>query len=201
MPAELYREMKTVGLYGGSFNPVHIGHLIVASYIAQWSDIDEVWLMLSPLNPFKTQNPDLLPVQIREDMLRLAVTDNSYLDICDEQLKMPVPSYTIDTLDSLSKVHPDISFRCIIGSDSWLGFTGWKEWERIVKEYGVIIYPRPGYAIDEASLPAGVIAVNAPAVDISSTFIRNALAEGKDVDYFVPDAVYNYIKSNNLYKK
>ncbi|MDE6650860.1 MAG: nicotinate-nucleotide adenylyltransferase [Paramuribaculum sp.] len=193
--------MKTVGLYGGSFNPVHVGHLIVASYIAQWSDIDEVWLMLSPLNPFKVQDRELLPIQPREDMLRLAVNNNCFLDICDEQLNMPVPSYTVDTLDSLSKTHPDISFRCIIGSDSWSGFTGWKEWERIISDYGVIIYPRPGYPVDDKSLPEGVIIVNAPSVDISSTFIRRAIAEGKDVDYFVPEAVNRYIKSNNLYKK
>ncbi|MDE5744207.1 MAG: nicotinate-nucleotide adenylyltransferase [Paramuribaculum sp.] len=195
------QQMKTVGLYGGSFNPVHIGHLIVASYIAQWTETDEVWLMLSPLNPFKTLDPELIPAQQREDMLRLAVEQNDILSICDEQLDMPMPSYTIDTLDALSATHPDISFRCIIGSDSWLGFTGWKDWQRIINEYGVIIYPRPGYPIDEHSLPDGVIIANAPGIDISSTFIRNAIAAGKDVNYFVPSAVYRYIRSNNLYIK
>ncbi len=193
--------MKTVGLYGGSFNPVHIGHLIVASYIAQWTGTDEVWLMLSPLNPFKTKDPALLPAEIREEMLRLAVEQNSFLSICDEQLNMPVPSYTIDTLDALAAAHPDISFRCIIGSDSWHGFTGWKEWQRIISEYGVIIYPRPGYPVEISSLPQGVIIADAPGVDISSTFIRNAVAEGKDVNYFVPPGVYQYIESNKLYKQ
>lgn len=193
--------MKTVGLYGGSFNPVHIGHLIVASYIAQWTEIDEVWLMLSPLNPFKTADPELLPADVRETMLRLAVEENSFLAICDEQLNMPVPSYTIDTLDALSDAHDDIEFRCIIGSDSWLDFTGWKDWKRIIDEYGVVIYPRPGYDVNESELPEGVTVAHAPKVDISSTFIREAVAAGKDVNYFVPAPVYHFIKSNKLYKK
>ena len=191
---------KTVGIYGGSFNPVHTGHLIVASYIAQWSEVDEVWLMLSPLNPFKAKDPELIDAEAREEMLRIAVEGNDILGICDEQLSMPVPSYTIDTLDALSARHPHTHFKCIIGSDSWKGFSGWKDYSRIISEYGVIIYPRPGYEVNPAELPEGVALVPAPCVDISSTFVRKAVREGKDVSYFVPDDVADYIAANRLYK-
>lgn len=190
----------TIGIYGGSFNPVHTGHLIVASYIAQWTDIDRVWLMLSPLNPFKAADPELIDAAEREQMLRLAVESTDCIEICDEQLSMPVPSYTIDTLDALSLKHPGVRFKCIIGSDSWAGFGGWKESRRIIERYGVVIYPRPGYDVDPATLPAGVSVANAPSVDISSTFIRRAVAAGRDVNYFVPPKVANYINEHNLYR-
>jgi nicotinate-nucleotide adenylyltransferase len=190
---------KTVGIYGGSFNPVHTGHLIVASYIAQWGNVDEVWLMLSPLNPFKAKDKSLADTAVRERMLRLAAEGSHCLRICDEQLSMPVPSYTIDTLDALAAKHPGTHFRCIIGSDSWAGFSGWKEAGRIISSYGVIIYPRPGYPVDAAQLPRGVTVVDAPTVEISSTFIRNAVAEGKDISYFVPAAVAEFISSTHLY--
>lgn len=191
---------RIVGVFGGSFNPVHTGHLIVASYIAQWSDADEVWLMLSPLNPFKAADPELIAVSPREDMLRVAVEESGFLKVCDTQLSLPVPSYTIDALDALSALYPDCDFRCIIGSDSWGGFPGWRESARIISDYGVIIYPRPGYPVDASALPSGVEIVDAPTVEISSTFIREACRHGKDISYLVPQSVRQYILDNNLYK-
>lgn len=194
------RQRRVVGVFGGSFNPVHTGHLIVASYIAQWSDADEVWLMLSPLNPFKAADPELIAAEPREEMLRLAAEESEALKVCDTQLSLPVPSYTIDALDALAALHPDCDFRCIIGSDSWSGFDRWRDSARIISDYGVIIYPRPGYPVDASALPRGVEIVDAPTVEISSTFIREACGAGKDISYFVPQSVRRYILDNNLYR-
>ena len=189
---------RTIGVYGGSFNPVHTGHLLVASYIAQWTGIDEVWLMLSPLNPFKADS-SMAPTDHRLAMLSLAVEPTPWLKVSTVQLTMPVPSYTIDALDLLAREYPHCRFKCVIGSDSWERFGEWRQADRILSDYGVVIYPRPGYPIDPADLPKGVEIAAAPTVDISSTFVRRGIAEGKNMSYFVPTAVYDYIVKHNLY--
>ncbi len=187
----------TIGLLGGSFNPVHVGHMMLASYLAQWGYVDKVWLSLSPLNPLK-EAANLLPDVKRLEMLELAVKESPNLDICDLELTMPKPSYTINTLDALAKRYPNHRYKNIIGSDNWEIFEKWRDYQRILDEYGVIVYPRPGYPIEIRNVD-GMEVVDAPTADISSTFIRKAIARGRDVRHFVPAGVAQYIAQQGLY--
>jgi nicotinate-nucleotide adenylyltransferase len=190
---------RKIGIMGGSFNPVHIGHMIVASYIAQLGGVDEVWLMLSPQNPLKQGDDALLPDDVRMAMLRIAVGDNPRLKVCDIELSMPRPNYTINTLRRLAAEHLDCDFKLIVGTDNWQSFHRWRAPEEIIGEFGLIVYPRPGYPAADATATPGVTVVNAPQVEISSTFIREALAAGADVNFFLPAGVYRYISEHALY--
>lgn len=189
---------QIVGILGGSFNPVHIGHTILASYLVQWGYVDKVWLTLSPRNPLKDQSA-LLPDTKRLAMLKIALKDARNIDLCDLELSMPRPSYTINTLELLTKRYPDRQFRLIIGSDNWAIFDRWRDHQRILDEFGVIVYPRDGYPVDH--FVDGMEVVKAPLVDISSTFIRNAVARGRDVNFFLPAGVFKYITDHKLYKQ
>ena len=189
---------QTIGILGGSFNPVHIGHMIIASYIAQWGYVDKVWLTLSPQNPFKEAR-DLIPDLKRLAMLNMATRTASCIETCDIELSMRRPSYTINTLDVLRKQHPTKHFKLIIGSDNWRVFEQWRDWERILDEFGVIVYPRPGYDIERKSVD-GMESAHAPLIDISSSFIRQAISHGKDCSFFLPNGVYKYIMDNKFYQ-
>ncbi len=184
---------------GGSFNPVHTGHLMVAGYLSQTAGLDEVWLSMSPANPLK---PDAHPVSDthRLAMLRLAVKGSCRLQAIDTELSLPRPSYTLQLLERLQQEHPDCSFRLIIGSDNWQLFDRWHAHDIILQRYGVLIYPRPGYETEPPTHPNATLAI-APTVNISSTFIRKAIARGIDMNYFMPDIVNKYIKENRLYTK
>lgn len=189
---------ELIGILGGSFNPVHMGHIMLASYLSQWGYVDKVWLTLSPRNPLK--NPKTLISDMKRlVMLNMATRSLDGIETCDIELSMPRPSYTINTLDTLSNRHPSKKFKLIIGSDNWRIFDQWRDWERILDEYGVIVYPRPGYPIEKASVD-GMEIVNAPMVDLSSSFVRQAIAQGKDVRTFLPTGVYKYIIDNKFYK-
>lgn len=188
----------TVGLLGGSFNPVHSGHTMLASYLSQWGYVDEVWMSLSPRNPLKDPS-DLLPDTKRLAMLSIAIKNARGIEICDIELSMPRPSYTIDTLDLLRERYPDYRFKVVIGSDNWQIFDRWRQSDRILDEYGVIVYPRPGYPV-ERRVCHGMELVDAPMVNISSTFIRNAIMRGKDMSFFLPQGVNRYILDNKLYR-
>lgn len=188
----------TIGILGGSFNPVHVGHLMLASYMQQFGGMDEVWLMLSPLNPLKANPEELIPDITRLRMLELAVGETKGILVNDIELSMPRPSYTINTLRYLAKRYPRHQFKLIIGSDNWKRFNEWKDYEEIIDDFGVVIYPRPGYPLGTIYDP-GVEVVNAPTADISSTFIRRAIARGKDMKFFLPQGVNDFIKTNNLY--
>lgn len=188
----------TIGLLGGSFNPVHIGHMMLASYLQQYAGFDEVWLMLSPLNPLKVNSTELIPDVYRLKMLDMALGDTKGLRVNDIELSMPRPSYTINTLRYLSKRYPQHSFKVIIGADNWKIFQQWKDAEDILSDYGVVVYPRPGYPMGTV-YDDRVEIINAPVADISSTFIRKGIARGKDMTYFLPSGVYEYIKTNRLY--
>lgn len=188
----------TVGILGGSFNPVHVGHLMLASYMQQFGGMDEVWLMLSPLNPLKANPEELIPDITRLRMLELAVGETKGILVNDIELSMPRPSYTINTLRYLAKRYPRHQFKLIIGSDNWKRFNEWKDYEEIIDDFGVVIYPRPGYPLGTI-YDAGVEVVNAPTADISSTFIRRSIARGKDMKFFLPQGVNDFIKTNNLY--
>lgn len=191
--------METVGILGGSFNPVHIGHMMLASYLVQWGFVDRLWLTLSPRNPLKEPG-ELLPDMKRLSMLSIAAKGAPDIDICDIELSMPKPSYTINTLDVLHERYLDTRFKLVIGSDNWRIFDQWRDCRRILDEYGVIVYPRPGYPIANEHIE-GMEVVDAPMAHISSTFIRNAIARGRNMNYFLPAGVYKYIVDNKLYRK
>lgn len=191
--------METVGILGGSFNPVHIGHMMVASYLVEWGYVDKVWLTLSPLNPLK-EGYELLPDIKRLQMLSIAARGAEKIDICDIELTMPRPSYTINTLDLLAERFPDTRFRLVIGSDNWRIFDQWREPQRILDNYGVLVYLRPGYPVNDDGT-AGMEIVHAPMADISSTMVREAIAKGRDMNYFLPAGVYQYIRENKLYQR
>jgi nicotinate-nucleotide adenylyltransferase len=191
---------KQVGIFSGSFNPVHIGHLILANYMLEFTYLDEVWFVVTPQNPLKEIN-SLLEEKIRLEMTRLAVKDFNRLIVSDIEFNMPKPSYTIDTLTKLKTENPDLEFTLVIGSDNWTRFPRWKDNERLAKEFKILIYPRLGEDIRINGLyPENVRLVDAPVVEISSSFIREGIFAGKDMRAFLPNRVYDFILSNKLYK-
>ncbi len=191
--------MAVVGVFGGSFNPVHCGHVMLASYLAQYASLDEVWLTVTPINPLKAAK-SLIDNTLRLDMARLAVAGVSCIEVCDAEMSLSTPSYTINTLEYLKRCYPDKQFRLIIGSDNWMIFHKWRDYKRIIDEFGVIVYPRPGYPIESIDCPK-VEFVDAPVYNLSSTFVREGIAAGKDMRAFLPHGVYDYILEHNLYQK
>lgn len=193
------KQCRHIALMGGSYNPVHIGHMMVADYVRQVADIDEVLMCVSPLNPLKIGNGDLAADSDRMAMLQIACRNRSGISPCDIELTMPRPSYTIDTLKALRKRYPDAKISIIIGSDNWLVFNKWRASHEIIEQFGVIVYPRPGYEIAKGEQPENVTIIEAPTVDLSSTFLREKLKEGFDMSVFLPSGVLNYIKKEKLY--
>lgn len=188
---------ETIGILGGSFNPVHIGHTMLASYLSQWGYVDKVWLTLSPRNPLK-DGRQLIPDMRRLTMLNMATKGQPGIETCDIELSMPRPSFTINTLDTLSKRYPSKHFKLIIGADNWAIFEQWRDWQRILEQYGVIVYPRPGYPVENRTVD-GMEYVDAPMASISSSFVRKAIAAGRDMNFFLPAGIYKYIVDNKLY--
>lgn len=189
---------KVVGIFGGSFNPVHKGHIMLAHFLSQSQYLDEVWLTLSPQNPFKVSK-DLLDDNHRLAMLHLATEGIDGVGVCDIELSMPRPSYTINTLARLSQLYPEYEFKLVIGGDNWNLFDRWKDYQRIIDEYGVVVYPRPDYELKPIQ-DKNVVVVEAPLADVSSTEIRHAIEQGEDAGDMLPAGVWDYIKKNNLYK-
>lgn len=189
--------MTKVGLFFGSFNPIHMGHLMLAQHMVNYADIDEVWLVVSPQNPFK-QNNELADVSHRINMARIAIGDNIKIKVCDIETALPVPSYTIDTMRALEREYPDCEFSIIMGGDNLSGLNRWKEAETLIKNYRIIVYPRPGYHITKPE-NTHIEIVEAPQLDISSTQIRQWIKNNKSVMYFTDKDVINYFSQNNLY--
>jgi nicotinate-nucleotide adenylyltransferase len=188
-----------VGLFFGSFNPIHIGHMIIANIMAETTDLDKVWFVVTPQNPLKPSK-GLLHDFDRYDMVRAAVYESYKLSVSDVEFHLPKPNYTIHTLVHLSEKHPDKEFKVIIGEDNLATFTKWKNYERIVEDYGLYVYPRPNVTNSELKRHANVKMVEAPMMDISATFIRNCIKKNQSVRYLVPDAVEAIIKSKKFYQ-
>lgn len=183
-----------IGLFSGSFNPVHIGHLALANYLCEYEGLDEVWFIVSPHNPLKEEE-QLMDDELRLKLVKLAIDGYSKFRASDFEFHLPRPSYTIHTLDQLKQTYPEHVFYLIIGSDNWALFSRWYESERILAENRILVYPRPGYPVDVASLPQNVTLAHSPVFEISSTFIRQAMGEGRDVRYFLHPAVYGALKA------
>ena len=178
-----------VGIFSGSFNPIHIGHLALANYLCEFEGLDELWFLVTPRNPFKV-GQDLMPDEFRLELVQLAVEDYPKFRASDFEFHLPQPSYTVRSFEKLKEAYPAHTFHLIIGSDNWLSFPRWYQSERLIAENPIIVYPRPGYPVDAAALPPHVRLVQSPVFEISSTFIRQALAEGKDIRYFLHPRVY-----------
>ena len=190
------KKLKT-GIFSGSFNPIHIGHLALANYLCEYEGLDEVWFLVSPHNPLKAQS-ELWGDELRLHLVKLATEAYPHFHASDFEFHLTRPSYSVHTLEKLREAHLEREFYLIIGSDNWACFDHWYQPERIIAENRILIYPRPDYPVDEDSLPATVRTVHSPTFDISSTFIRQAISEGKDVRYFLHPEVWNYLKSNNI---
>lgn len=188
-----------VGLFFGSFNPIHNGHLAIAEYILNHSQIDQLWFVVSPQNPFKKQE-SLLDNQLRYEMVKLAISGHSTIEACDVEFGLPKPSYTINTLEHLREIYPNNEFRLIMGSDNYLLIDKWKDYQKIISEYTLIIYPRPGFDPASIAIKGNFQLVYAPQMEISSTSIREAISQNRDISKMVPNAVSTYIAQHNLYR-
>lgn len=187
--------IKKVGIFGGSFNPIHIGHLALANYLCEFSHLDEVWFMVSPQNPLK-RNDKLWDDELRLELARLATEDYPKFKVCDIEFQLPRPSYTIHTLNALKEAYPGHEFTLLIGADNWKLFPHWKASDEIIAHHKVLVYPRPGYEIDENELPPSVSLVHTPLLEVSSTFIRESIEAQKDVRYFLHTKVWERIATD-----
>ena len=198
--------MPKIGLYFGSFNPVHIGHMAIAGFMTEFAGLDQVWFVVSPQNPLKKKDT-LLADHHRLYMAQLAIGDNDRIKASDIEFKLPVPSYTIDTLTYLREKYDKNEFCLVMGEDNLYTLHKWKNAGELVDRYPIYVYPRPdskkpvSSILDEILSDAEIHKIDAPLIEISSTFIRNGIKNGKDMSYFLAPAVWKYIKEMHFYEK
>ncbi|MFF5382165.1 nicotinate (nicotinamide) nucleotide adenylyltransferase [Pedobacter suwonensis] len=192
------RQLKT-GLFFGSYNPIHTGHLIIANYMANHTALDEVWLVVSPHNPLKDKS-GLTNMYDRLEMAKLATETAEHIRVSDIEFALPQPSYTIDTLTYLHEKYPEKEFVLIMGADNLVSFKKWKNYEVLLKNYHIYVYPRPGADVDAWKNHPSITFTNTPLMEISSTFIRKAIKEKKNVQFFLPDKVIEFIEGKGMYR-
>jgi nicotinate-nucleotide adenylyltransferase len=189
-----------IGLFFGSFNPIHIGHMAIAQYMIEHTDLDKIWMVVSPQNPFKEKST-LLDQKHRLALVRIATEEDSTLDASNIEFSLPVPSYTIDTLVYIKEKYPNDEFALIMGGDNLENFHKWKNHQRILEDHDIFVYPRPNTKASQFDKHPKVHLTQAPLMDISSVFIRKCIVEKKKVYYFLPNKVWQYVDEMNFYKK
>ena len=192
---------KRIGLYFGTFNPIHVGHLIIANYMVEFSDLDEVWMVVTPHNPHKKKNT-LLDDTHRLAMVRIALEDYPSLKASNVEFGLEQPNYTVNTLIHLEEKHPDVAFCLIMGEDNLKSFHKWKNYEVILERYAIYVYPRvsEGNIETQFSNHPNIHKVNAPIMELSSTFIRNSIHTGKNIHPMLPEGVWKYVDEMNFYR-
>lgn len=188
-----------IGLYFGSFNPVHTGHLIIANHFLNFTDLKKIWFIVSPQNPFK-ESGTLLNEYNRLHLLKIATEDDNRMKVLDIEFNLPKPSYTATTLIHLEEKYPGNQFSIIMGSDSFQNLNKWKNYDTIVKNYSIYVYVRQGFEVKN-DIGARIITVDAPMLEISATEIRKMIKEKKSVRYMVPDKVMEEIEKGGYYLK
>lgn len=188
-----------IGLFFGSFNPVHVGHLIIANYVFEYSSVNQVWFVVTPHNPLKNK-ASLLDDYDRLHLVELAIASNDNFRVNNIEFNLPQPSYTIDTLTYLQEKYPKYTFFLIMGSDNYNSIDKWKNYETILKFYSIIVYERPGHKISRPPFENLTVVRDMPLLHISSSRIRQIIKDNKSVKYLVPEQVEQYIKEMNLYK-
>ena len=193
------KEIKKLntGIFSGSFNPVHIGHLALANWLCEFAGLDEVWFVLTPHNPLKDRS-NLMDDRLRYELVEASIAGYPKFKASDFEFSLPQPTYTIDTLRALEKTYPDRQFHFIMGADNWAFIKRWKESDQLISNYPILVYPRKGYEIQIPSDIPSIRIVDAPLMEISSTFIRESLKAGKDVRFFLPEAIRNHKCFSNI---
>lgn len=181
-------------LYFGSFNPIHTGHLIIASALVEREEVDALWFVVSPHNPFKNEQ-DLWDEQVRLELVKKSISDDSRLSCCEIEYTLPKPSYTIDTLEALKKRFPTYTFSILIGSDNVEKLHQWKDFDQLISNHHIYVYPRLNFSAESLKHPH-IIAVEAPIIELSATYIRQLIQEKKSVKYIVPSVVEEYIQTH-----
>ena len=190
---------KLIGLFFGSFNPIHIGHMAIANYILEFTELSEIWFVVSPHNPLKNKE-SLAPDYHRLEMVKLAIGEHTKFKASNIEFSLPKPSYTINTLSFLSEKYPQKKFALIMGADNMKGIEKWKNYELLLEHYSIFVYPRPNIAVDVSKSGGNIKITDAPLMEVSSSFIRSAIKNKKDIRYFLNEKVYEYILDCNLYK-
>ncbi|MEI8202613.1 MAG: nicotinate (nicotinamide) nucleotide adenylyltransferase [Bacteroidota bacterium] len=190
---------EVVGLFFGSFNPIHAGHLVIANYFLQFSEIEKIWFVVSPQNPLK-EKKSLLDEYHRMSLVNEAIWDNPLFKACNIEFSLPKPSYTIHTLVHLQEKNPNKRFILIMGADNLQSLHKWKNFEQILQHFSIYVYPRPGYDGGTFKEHPSVVWLDAPLMEISSSFIREAIAQKKDMKYFLPEKVRVYIEEMHFYE-
>ncbi|MDD2436319.1 MAG: nicotinate (nicotinamide) nucleotide adenylyltransferase [Massilibacteroides sp.] len=185
--------MIKTGIFPGSFNPIHIGHLALANWMCEYGGLDEVWFLVSPHNPLKEKS-GLMDDQFRLLLVKESIASYPKFKVDDIEFSLPQPSYTINTLDALTQKHPENCFYLIIGADNWDKMPLWKDAEKLLNSYRILIYPRLNFPVNIPETFSLVRKVNAPLMEISSSFIRKSLKEGKDIRFFLPETIRPYLR-------
>ena len=191
--------MPKVGLFFGSFNPVHVGHMIIANFMATQTGLEEVWMVVSPHNPLKPKKT-LARDHDRLHLVRLAIGDNPRLKASDVEFGLPQPSHTVDTLSYLKEKYPSRQFALIMGGDNLATLHKWKNYELLLRDHEIFVYQRPSHDLGELQQHPSIKIVEAPLMQISASYIRNCLKAGQSVQYLVPDAVYRYLEEVAIYR-